>query len=682
MKLLVVESPNKVKKIKSILGEAWDVAATGGHIKDLPKERMGVEPPDYVPEYEYIPRRPIPGEKDKYFPGGEDRMNRIRALASKADMVYLATDPDREGEAISAHVNNSLQFPSSKVRRVTFDAITPEVIAKGIADAREIDDNLVHAQEARRVIDRRIGYRVSHILRTGTTAKLTAGRVQTPALRMVWERQQEIQNFKSIKHFGASVSFDGGVWSAEWVTAPHLSPGQEYVLDEALATRAASCRQFAVTDSETTTKTQAPPAPFTTSSLLQAAAARLKFKTKQTTDLAQKLFEQGAITYIRTDSPNLSDEALTAIREYAAAQNLPLPEKPRQWKAKQNAQEAHEAIRPTHIEVEEAGDTSEEKALYRLIRQRAIASQLALAEYSVTTLKLRAESEDESFTFRASGRVMTAPGWKALTQRDDTEEEEETSHEDDNGMVPALAVDTHITADGGKVLDKQTKAPKAPTAAWLIKEMERRGIGRPATYSPTVQGLMAHNYITEEKSTLVVTKLGEACICALLGKVSFAEYEYTKDMEEQLDRIAAGESTYLNTVRSVDTVLDGETPALTASLTPLPELAAAPQQPGIATCPACHKGQIVLNTKHGFWGCSAWRDGCKFSIPAVKYKKKLSDAAVRQLCEKKATSVIKGFKSKDDKPFDAKLTLKQNTEGPYPFDIIPVFEHKSQAEAR
>lgn len=375
MNLLILESPGKVKKVQSILGGDWKVVASVGHVRDLPERELGIALPNFTPSY-------TPTER------GKEVLGRLKGLAASASAVYLATDPDREGEAIAWHLADALRLKNP--RRVTYGEITESAILAAIKAPRSLDMALVSAQEARRVLDRFCGYLVSGPLSRAAGARLSAGRVQSPAARLVVEREQNIRNFVSVTHYGAELAFAEG-WSATWLTRPWLEDGQEYLLNRALAEQAAALRSLTVLDCKESESRTAPPAPFTTSSLQQAASNALKFTPKQTMQLAQKLYEGGQITYMRTDSPNLSAEAVTEIRAFCESQGWPLVEKPRTWKSKDGAQEAHEAVRPTHIEVEDAGETAEEQALYRLIRLRTLASQLADAVYDVRTLRLCAE---------------------------------------------------------------------------------------------------------------------------------------------------------------------------------------------------------------------------------------------------------------------------------------------------
>lgn len=532
MRLLIVESPNKTKKIQQFLGDGWTVAASFGHIRDLPVDAVGVSAPDYRPSY-IVPQK------------SKDHVQRLRQLAERATEVFLATDPDREGEAISWHIQQALKLKAPK--RVTFTEITEKAVTAAIRAPRTIDDDLVRAQEARRVLDRLVGYEVSPILTRAVGTGASAGRVQSPAVRLVVDREEQIEKFRETKHFGARVVFDGGAWSAEWDTKPYLKPGEEYLLDKGRAALAAGCRDFKVISSEKKPALRQPPAPFTTSTLLQAASAKLNFKPEYTQGLAQKLFEGGHITYHRTDSQNLSDEAIAEIRALAAEREWPLPASPRRWGSREGAQEAHEAIRPTHWENEAAGDDADQQRLYALIWQRAAACQLAAAEYFATTNVLDAENGPDTYRFTARGRVLKAPGFLVLTMKDGDEEEDDgdKSGEGSGGAVPILQPGTRKTADSGEVLAKATKPPARYTQATLIKELEKEGIGRPSTYASILATIITkRKYVAEQKKYLVPTPLGRMVVSALKGKFSFVELAFTRDAEAQLDQIAQGKAQY------------------------------------------------------------------------------------------------------------------------------------------
>ena len=597
MKLMVVESPNKIKKLESILGGDWKVMASVGHIRDLPRNDLGIEQPGFTLNYEFIPPATVQG---RTFPGGEERVARIRKEARNADMVYLASDPDREGEAIAWHLKETLGLDESEYMRVTFDAITPDVIKAALNKARKIDYDLVHAQEARRALDRMYGYLVSPLLSDMLGMSLSAGRVQSPAVRLVVDQERRIKAFKKTSHFGAVVAFDGESWHAEWNTKPFVSEDKPYVLDEALANRAAACRQFRVTDADSGPAKQSPPSPFSTSLLLQAASVSLKLDPEVTAKLAQKLFEQGVITYIRTDSVNFSDEANAEIRAFAQGKGWALPDKPRKFKAKGDAQEAHEAIRPTHIEVEEAGEDDKQRALYRLIWQRSVASQLADARYKVNTVTLEATDGAETFEFKAKGRVLVEQGWRELTAKDAVKDEEAGDGDEDDasgGKVPLLDVGSAKQADSGKLLRKETKPPARFTKASLIAKLEAEGVGRPSTYPAIMQNIMSKGYLGEVKRFLEPTETGVLLVDQLVkAEFAFIELAFTRGLEEELDVIADGNCGYVEVVEPAFVQLQADIEAVGSSG------AMKPRFP----CPKCESGLRRYSPagKTPFWCCT------------------------------------------------------------------------------
>jgi DNA topoisomerase-1 len=667
---MIVESPNKVKKIKTLLGSGWDVAASVGHVRDLPKKSLGVTTPDYQLQYEFTER-------------GKGVVDGLKSRASRAETVYLATDPDREGEAIAWHLKETLKL--KKYQRVTFNAITQDVVDAALRTPRQLDMNLVHAQEARRGADRLVGYKVSPALSRQTgIARLSAGRVQTVAVRLVVERQREIENFKTTKHFGAEAIFEDGKWTAQWDTSLFLKEGEKYILDPALAEQAAQCRAFKVIAAATKKAHQAPPAPFTTSTLLQAASVSLGFKPDQTAQLAQKLFEQGLITYHRTDSQNFSVEALAEIRAFAQANGLPLPARPRTWKSKAGAQEAHEAIRPTHLEERAAGEDEAQRKLYALIWSRAVASQLADAEYSVNTLRLESQQDAQTFIFKSTGRTLVVPGWRGLTAKDAAEDADDNAEgkEVDNGKVPALPIGSTLESSSTRLVHKQTKPPNGYTQASLIKKLESEGIGRPSTYPAILKNVMTRGYLVEGKKILFASDLAKLLIDSLTGRFKFVEYDYTRSLEQELDDIAAGKALYLTVVSALDSQLDAELSQFHIVRSPepahRPEYASqrpageAPpaDRPGIP-CPKCKIGRMRRPEGKDFFGCDQFRQGCTFTVSAIVAKKKLTDKQIESLCTKGKTALLKGFTSKLGKPFDAYLVCDETTEWKTRFKFEP-----------
>nr|QOQ33525.1 DNA topoisomerase I [Pseudomonas syringae pv. actinidiae] len=600
MKLMIVESPNKIKKIEAELGGDWKVMASVGHIRDLPQRgAMGIDVPGFTMNYEYIPPAKTPTGT---FPGGEQRVARIRRELGAANMIYIASDPDREGESIAWHLKDSLDLGEDDYVRITFDAVTKKVIEAAISNPRKIDHELVHAQEARRALDRFVGWMVTPVLSDMLGMNVSAGRVQSVAVRLVVDNERRIKQFKKTKHFGAQVTFDGGAWTAEWNTKPFVTEAAPYVMDEELANRACNSRHFRVTESSADDATQGPPSPFSTSLMLQAASVSLKMDPAITTKLAQKLFEQGLITYIRTDSVNFSDEAIAEIREYGEGKGWKLPAKPRRFKSKGDAQEAHEAIRPSHIEVEEAGEDKDQRALYKLIWLRTMASQLADARYKVNSVTLESIDAPQSFEFKAKGKVLIEAGWRVLTAKDAVEDEDEGEDDATAGKVPLLDIGSDKKADSGKLQRKETQPPKRYTKASLIRKLEAEGIGRPATLSAIMTNITGRAYVAEEKRFLVPTEIGELIVDSLVqAGFSFMELDFTRDMEEQLDRVAAGELSYHDVVAPAYEQLKDE----------LVQIATSGEIKPRFKCPVCEAGLRRYNhpQRGPFWCCTS--DECK-----------------------------------------------------------------------
>lgn len=584
MKLVIVESPAKCKTIEGYLGHGWVVKASMGHVRDLPSNEMGVDgAPDFGARYELTDR-------------GKTVVANLKKLASTAEEVYLATDPDREGEAISWHLMRALGL--SAYKRVTFNEITKAGVAKGMAGARTLDMQLVAAQEARRVLDRLAGYTVSPELSRVLSQRLSAGRVQSPALKLLVLREREIRNFTAKKHLGVKAFFPGvaGEWSAEWDFTPLLEKGAlPYWTDRTFAEQVADQHAFTVDSCTETVSEQAPPAPFTTSTLQQAASVALGMDPKETMRHAQSLFDKGLITYMRTDNPNLSDEAIAKILEYAKEKGLPSPG-PRKFKSKEGAQEAHEAIRPTDFWVDSAGASAEEVALYSLIRTRAICSQLANAEFDVRTAVLSTGPVDgKPLRFKAVGRVLKVKGWKALMK--DAQENEDGDDPAASNPVPPLKADQLLTVDRCELLEKTTQAPPRYSQASLVKKLEAEGIGRPSTYAAIIDGLMTRSYAVIEKKKMKATPLGEEVITMLDGKFEFLDLKFTRDMESDLDAIAEGRSNYKAVVGAFHSRLISDM----TSLSGLAAKAAADEKP----CPTCGKTTLrrIKGPRGFFLGC-------------------------------------------------------------------------------
>lgn len=599
--LVIVESPGKVKKLASILGSSYRIMPSVGHVRDLPEKEIGVDPPEFRPSY-------VPTTR------GKSVLADLRQQVPKFQRVLLATDPDREGEAIAWHLADALKLQDPD--RITFTEITETAVRAAVQRPRKLDMALVRAQEARRVLDRLVGYRVSPALSDRAGQKLTAGRVQSPAVRLVVDREREIRAFRQTEHYGAELIFDAGdgrQWKATWQTKPHLLPGQEYILDDALASRVAAVRDVTVASFEDTEARRAPPAPFTTSTLQKIAGAKLGFKPKQTMELAQRLYEQGLISYHRTDSPNLSEDAMRDVAAIAAADGLPLAEKRRTWKAKEGAQEGHEAVRPAHMADRDAGEDEAQRALYRLIWTRTYASQLADARYAVRTAILAGDVGGLAVTFLARGRTLTYKGWLSLQAGiEDAGDDEEQQDQESANPVPALTVEARQRAVDGRLLTLHTKAPPRYKLNTLVTELENQGIGRPSTYAAILDNITARGYIIEgAKDFLYPSAAGEAIRDALVGTFQFADLDYTRELEAQLDRIADGALPYLAVVRDAYTQLDGELAKL-GDRVPIKI-----EDPNAIECPVCKQGTLRRRkgSKGFFWGCSRWQEGCLTTFP-------------------------------------------------------------------
>lgn len=593
--LVIVESPGKIDNIKAYLGEGWDVMASYGHVRDLPEREMGFTAPGFVPSY-------VPTER------GISVIDRLKRAAQKADAVYLATDADREGESIAWHIKEAIGLDNPY--RIVFTEINAPAVKKAVLKPRAIDMKLVAAQELRRILDRLVGYSVSPLLSKFAGIPLSAGRVQSPAVRLVVQRELDIRKFKSTQHYGAMLKF--GEWFAEWDVKTKLSPGDEYFLNKDFAEKVARITRVKVSAFDATQAKRSPPAPFITSTLQQAASNKLGFDPDYTMKLAQSLYENGlgtsgAITYMRTDNPNLSDEALGELFIEAENRGLTMADEPRRWKAKEGAQEAHEAIRPTHFEISEAGNTDDEKALYQLIWQRAFASQLEEALYNVRKTTLIGIVDGEQLTFTATGRVLSRKGWLAVLDADDTDDTEAEAL----NPVPALEVGQDLTVTEGKLLIKKTKAPARFTQASLIKKLEEEGIGRPSTYAAILKNISARNYVSEAKRQLYATELGEMLVDSMVGQYQFIELSFTKEMETICDRVAAGNATYKNTITEFHKLL-------TAEIDQFDGKSVKPANP----CPDCGRALIRISNKEKktfFWGCSG-RPECTTTCPDIKGK--------------------------------------------------------------
>ena len=475
--LVIVESPAKAKTIEGYLGKDYLVESSYGHIRDLPKGNNAIDVKNgFKPTYEI--------NKDKI-----DVIKKLKKLTSESEMVYLASDDDREGEAISWHLKEVLDLKDSQARRIVFREITKNAILNSLQNPRGIDFDLVNAQQARRILDRLVGFEISPILWKKIKTGLSAGRVQSVAVRLVVEREREIDKFKPKSSFRITALFDisGKHLKAELGKRFDTEAEAQKFLEDCLAA------EFTINNLEKKPSKRSPAAPFTTSTLQQEAARKLSFSVSQTMVLAQRLYESGKISYMRTDSVNLSDDAINgasqSIKTLYGDQFIQI----RKFKTKSSgAQEAHEAIRPTDFSMQEAGSERNEQRLYELIWKRAVASQMADAQIEKTTATIGISTSPETLT--ATGEVIKFEGFlKVYIESTDEDEEEEKK-----GMLPPLQIGQTLDLDNITARETFTRNPPRYTEASLVKKLEEMGIGRPSTYAPTISTIQKRNYINKE----------------------------------------------------------------------------------------------------------------------------------------------------------------------------------------
>ncbi len=540
--LVIVESPAKAKTIEKYLGSGYKVTASMGHLRDLPKSKMGVDIEKGF-EPQYIPVR------DK-----AELIQQLKKDAKSADTVYLATDPDREGEAISWHLKELLELPDSKARRVTFNEITKKVVTESIQHPRDIDQDLVDAQQARRILDRIVGYTLSPLLWRKVKRGLSAGRVQSVATRMVVDRENEIQNFVKEEYWllDAQLSrLEGGSFTARFFGKGEKKMDLKCREDVDAVVDATKDAPFTVGSVKRGEKQRSPAPPFITSTLQQEASRRLSMTPRRTMSIAQQLYEGveiagqgsvGLITYMRTDSLRLSEEALSAARSFIGERygDRYLPAQARRFKTKAGAQDAHEAIRPTDVrltpELVRKDLTQEQYRLYRLIWGRFTACQMANAIYDNVSVDVLSAG----YTFRANYSELKFPGYTAVYEEARDEESDEIS-----SPLPSLEEGEQLKLD--KMLPDQqfTQPPARYTEATLIRAMEEKGIGRPSTYAPTITTITAHDYVLKEGKYLRPTPLGE--VVTEMMKDHFADIvdlKFTNHMEEELDGIEQGKAAW------------------------------------------------------------------------------------------------------------------------------------------
>ncbi|KKU49920.1 MAG: topoisomerase protein [Parcubacteria group bacterium GW2011_GWB1_49_7] len=590
MKLLIVESPSKAKTIEKYLGKDFRVVASVGHVRDLPKSnRQAIDiEAGFVPHYEVVK-------------GKEKVISEIKSLAKKTEEVFLATDPDREGEAIAWHVAEAVGLKKSK--RIVFHEITKEAVEEALEHPREIDMNLKEAQEARRVLDRLVGYDLSGLIWKKVRYGLSAGRVQSPALRIIMEREREIRAFLPQTFWTIEADLrDGGNTANTFVCS--VEPTEKKEVERILELGNSSTWQ--VTDIKETQIARSPKAPFITSTLQQTASSRLGWSPSRTMSIAQRLYEAGYITYMRTDSTNLGTQAKLAIQNVVNSKFGPEYFEGHQFaKKSKNAQEAHEAIRPTHLNVEMAGATEEQHRLYRLIWQRAVASQMKNAEVMRTKVvakpsPLESDSQGEGLAdfpdFWLNGSRILFDGWLKADPLSASEDV----------VLPKFKNGESLKLLDIRSAEKQTEPPARYSEAGLIKELEKRGIGRPSTYASIIKTLEDRGYVEKISKALHPTDVGEVVSSFLEDNFpSYISDSFTAEMEDELDEIASGDRTYLKTLKDFYTPFIKDVKAK-EKIEKITNLGKAPAE---MKCPTCGGEMIIKLGKGGkFYSCERFPD--------------------------------------------------------------------------
>jgi DNA topoisomerase I len=648
--LVIVESPTKSRTLTKFLGRNFTVLASNGHIMDLPKSKLGVDiDNDFEPEYVPIATK-------------NQAVTRLKTAAQTAERIYLAPDPDREGEAIAWHLASILKSAKKPIQRLTFNEITQRAVQQALEHPRALDMNLVNAQQARRVLDRLVGYKVSPLLWKTLYFGLSAGRVQTVALRLLCDREDLIEAFVPEEYWTLEADLENV--AGEGFTARLVKIGDEELEQGQLRGDAAGARarelaaelaeaKIKVRDVDTTPRQVHPRPPFITSTLQQTAFNRLGFASQRTMKVAQQLYEGanlgsegsvGLITYMRTDSPRLADEAVGAIRGWLAT-NLGdeyVPEAPRVFKARKSAQEAHEAIRPSDVartpESVRRFLTEEQFKLYDLIWKRATASQAASAEYLATTVDIEAGR----LSLRASGRILKFPGFQKLYGIDEEDEERD-------GRLPELTAgealklareplvqkseeeeSDSVASEVVRPLQHYTQPPPRYSEASLVKALEEENIGRPSTYSTIVTTITSRQYVNRDRGRLVPTDLGRTVVKLLVNEFpDVFDVAFTAGMEDELDGIEEGSQEWQHVVRDLWNPLSKDLERAEKQVKKLRELV---QKPTDVICPNCGRQLIRRFGRRGaFLACPGYPE-CKYTRPVDEQELPVPVAGICPLC--------------------------------------------------
>lgn len=630
--LMILESPSKAATIKGYLGSGYRVIACKGHFRDLPKSTLGVDI-DNGFETHYINIR-----------GKGDLIKEIRKEAKKANKVFLATDPDREGEAIAWHLATVLDIPVEKTLRVTFNEVTKKAVQAGIKAPRTVDMNLVNSQQARRILDRIVGYKLSPVLWKRIRNGLSAGRVQSVAARIIVDREQEIRDFKPEEFWliDANLLTDNGksfsvrFFGDESGKKLHLS--NKEAADAVL--HATEGKDFAVTDVKKGVKHKSPAPPFTTSTLQQEASKKLNYQSSRTMKIAQELYEgvnvgavnggaQGLITYMRTDSQRISADAQEAARELIRVKygEEYCPTVPRTFRSRNGAQDAHEAIRPVRVDLEPAQIkeylTPEQYRLYKLIWDRFVASQMESAALSTVT----ADVSCGGYMFRTSGYTVTFPGFMSVYEETVEEGQSADIDEEKNLKLPELKNGDVLKAEAVIPSKHYTEAPPRYTEASLVKFLEEKGIGRPSTFAAIISIILDRDYVRRDGKTLVPTPLGEATTELMKNEFpDIVDYKFTANMEDSLDDIEKGQLSLEKVL--TDFWADFEKELEKAEASDAGKIAIPAEETGMI-CEKCGAKMVVRTGKFGKFAACPNYPRCRNTKPLVS-EEKLTEAQVEK----------------------------------------------------
>ena len=607
-KLVIVESPAKANTIKKFLGNKSKVVASMGHIRDLPKSKLGINIENNF-EPEYINIR-----------GKASLINSLKKEAKNSKKVYLATDPDREGEAIAWHLAYLLGIPENEVCRVTFNEITKTAVKNGISNPRQIDLNLVDAQQARRVLDRIVGYKISPVLWKKVKRGLSAGRVQSVAVRLIVEREEEIENFIPEEYWNINLLVSDKKTKTKFeckLTGKNVKKIELHNKEEVdLILKELENAEYVVSDVKKGERKRNPAPPFTTSTMQQDASRKLNFAIKKTMSVAQTLYEgvklpefgvTGLITYMRTDSTRISNEARESAKEYIVNKFGEKYYENRFYKTKSEAQDAHEAIRPAHIDLApddiKSSLTPDQYKLYKLIYNRFMASQMSSAIYDTVSVLINGKE----YNFRANGQTMKFKGYMTLY----VENEEKENFD----VIPELEVGEKVKKEKLDAKQSFTEPPSRYTEASLVKTLEEKGIGRPSTYAPTITTILTRRYIEKIQKQLVPTDLGKIVNKLLVENFSdVINVEFTAQMEEEFDKIALGEEKWKKVISEFYTPFEQVVEKVEKEL----EHVKLEYEVSDVPCEKCGRMMVIKYGRYGkFLACPGYPE-CQNAKPIVE----------------------------------------------------------------